>query len=212
MSATQLAASPETVAPLGRVLVVDHVDSFVYNLVQLLGGLGAEVRVVRHDRCSLAQALDWQPEAVVLSPGPGSPADQRLTGPLLAALASEPRPRPLLGVCLGHQAIAAHLGGRVVRARRPLHGVATPLRHGGGGPFAGLPSPLQVARYHSLVVDPAALPEAIEPLAWSDEEELMAFAVRGLPWVGVQFHPESFLSEHGAALVWQALRPGGGHE
>ena len=179
------------------ILLVDALDSFTYNLVQAFETLGAEVRVVRHDALTLADAKALRPEAVVLSPGPGHPTES----PAHMALAASNWAVPLLGVCLGHQALAAASGGRVVRAREPLHGEATPLAHDGTGLFQGLPEGLPVGRYHSLIADPETLPVCWRVTGRSPGGEIMAMAHRTLPRWGVQFHPESILTPDGPAIL-----------
>jgi anthranilate synthase component II len=188
------------------LLVIDNYDSFTFNLVQLLGELGAEVRVVRNDELDVSGIEALAPERVVLSPGPCTPAEAGVTVEVVRRLGSR---LPILGVCLGHQAIGEAYGGRTVRARRVMHGKTAPIRHGGEGLFFGLPSPLTVARYHSLVTDPGALPDVLEPVAWSEEEgerEIQAMRHRTAPVWGVQFHPESLFSEHGHRLLFNFLK------
>ncbi|HEX9011623.1 MAG TPA: aminodeoxychorismate/anthranilate synthase component II [Holophagaceae bacterium] len=184
------------------ILLIDALDSFTYNLVQALETLGAEVRVVRHDVIGLEEARALRPEAVVLSPGPGHPTES----PAHMALAASDWEVPLLGVCLGHQALAAATGGRVVRAREPLHGEATPLDHDGSGLFRGLPPGLPVGRYHSLIADPATLPACWQVTGRSPGGEIMAMAHRSLPRWGVQFHPESILTPDGPAMLANFLQ------
>ncbi len=179
------------------ILLVDALDSFTYNLVQAFETLGAEVRVVRHDALTLAAAEALRPKAVVLSPGPGHPTES----PAHMALAASNWAVPMLGVCLGHQALAAASGGRVVRAREPLHGEATPLAHDGTGLFLGLPEGLPVGRYHSLIADPETLPVCWRVTGRSPGGEIMAMAHRTLPRWGVQFHPESILTPDGPAML-----------
>lgn len=184
------------------ILLIDALDSFTYNLVQALETLGAEVRVARHDAITLAEAQALRPEAVVLSPGPGHPTES----PAHMALAGSDWAVPMLGVCLGHQALAAAGGGRVVRAREPLHGEATPLDHDGAGLFRGLPPGLPVGRYHSLIADPATLPACWQVTGRSPGGEIMAMAHRTLPRWGVQFHPESILTPDGPAMLANFLQ------
>ncbi|RMG15394.1 MAG: aminodeoxychorismate/anthranilate synthase component II [Planctomycetota bacterium] len=169
------------------------------NLVQPLRAWGCAVEVVRNDAWTVDAALAWRPERIVLSPGPGGPPEAGICVELVRAAAA--RGIPLLGVCLGHQCLAAAFGGRVREARRPLHGRASLVRHDGRGIFRGLPSPLRAARYHSLAVDPAALPACLEPSAWAEDGTLMALRHRRRPLVGLQFHPESYLSPEGEALL-----------
>ena len=184
------------------ILLIDALDSFTYNLVQAFETLGAEVRVVRHDAIGLEEAKALKPEAVVLSPGPGHPTES----PAHMALAGSDWTVPLLGVCLGHQALAAATGGRVVRAREPLHGEATPLDHDGTGLFRGLPNGLSIGRYHSLIADPETLPDCWRVTGRSPGGEIMAMAHRGLPRWGVQFHPESILTPDGPAMLANFLQ------
>jgi anthranilate synthase component 2 len=179
------------------ILVLDNYDSFTFNLVRYLRELGAEVRVERNDALSAAEALASGAEAFLISPGPGEPGGAGISLDLVAACA-EAR-RPLLGVCLGHQAIAVHFGGRIGRAPAPMHGKASPVRHDGRGLFAGLPSPLEAARYHSLAV--AEMPAALAATATADDGSVQGLRHRGLPIHGVQFHPESVASAHGHALL-----------
>jgi anthranilate synthase/aminodeoxychorismate synthase-like glutamine amidotransferase len=184
------------------ILLLDALDSFTYNLVQAFETLGSEVLVVRHDVITLAEAQALAPEAVVLSPGPGHPTES----PAHMALAQSDWAVPLLGVCLGHQALAAGSGGRVIRAREPLHGEATPLEHDGTGLFQGLPPGLPVGRYHSLIAEPDSLPACWRVTGRSPGGEIMAMAHRTLPRWGVQFHPESILTPDGPAMLANFLR------
>jgi len=181
-----------------RVLLIDNYDSFTHNLVQPLIAWGHEVLVHRNDALSAAEALALEPERVLLSPGPNRPEQAGICLELIAAAAE--RRLPLLGVCLGHQAIAHHFGGRVVEAQRPLHGRATPIRHDGLGVLAGLESPFPAARYHSLSVA-TPLPPGLVETAWADDGELMGLRHEELPLEGVQFHPESYLTPLGDALL-----------
>jgi anthranilate synthase/aminodeoxychorismate synthase-like glutamine amidotransferase len=180
------------------LLLIDNYDSFTYNLSQLLGRLGADVRVVRNDAISAQGILDAAPSHVVISPGPGNPDQAGVTLGAIAACAGR---IPLLGVCLGHQAIGQAFGGRVVRAPRVMHGKTSPVLHDGRGLFAGVPSPLPAGRYHSLVVEPASFPDALEVTARTSEGEIMGLAHRALPVFGVQFHPESVLTPDGERLL-----------
>ena len=182
-----------------RVLVVDNYDSFVYNLVQYLGELGAEPTVVRNDAVPAARVLALAPDAVVISPGPGRPADAGISSELIAAAGAAGI--PVLGVCLGHQCIGEVFGGRVVHAPTIMHGKTSPVRHRSVGVFAGLDNPFQATRYHSLVVDPGSLPAELEVTAETDEGVIMGLRHRRLPVEGVQFHPESILTEPGRDLL-----------
>lgn len=180
------------------ILVIDNYDSFTYNLVHYLRELGAASRVRRNDAVSVQEALAMAPEAVLLSPGPKAPRD---AGICLDLIASAPADLPILGVCLGHQAIGEAFGGRVIHARAPMHGKVSVIRHRGGGVFAGLPDGFAATRYHSLVVDPGCVPDTLAVTAWSDDGEIMGLSHRTRPIHGVQFHPESIATEHGHDLL-----------
>jgi len=186
-----------------RVLVVDNYDSFTFNLVQYLGELGARVEVFRNDAIDVAGIRRRRPRGVLLSPGPCTPDQAGITLEVIRALAGEV---PLLGVCLGHQAIGQAFGGRVVRNARIVHGKASAVRHRGEGLFRGLPSPLTAGRYHSLVVERRTMPRALQVTAWTDEGEIMGIRHRSLDVEGVQFHPESILTERGQDLLGNWLR------
>jgi anthranilate phosphoribosyltransferase len=179
-----------------RVLLVDNYDSFTFNLYQYLGELGADVTVVRNDATSVDEALALRPDRIVISPGPGRPEEAGISVEL--ALRS---PVPLLGVCLGHQALGQAFGSRIVRAPRPMHGKTSEVRHDGRTIFSGLPDPFTATRYHSLVVDPASVPEALEVSAWTEGGVIMGLRHRGRPLEGVQFHPESILTAAGKDLL-----------
>jgi anthranilate synthase/aminodeoxychorismate synthase-like glutamine amidotransferase len=185
------------------ILVVDNYDSFTYNLVQYLGELGAVVDVHRNDAIDVAGIAGLAPEGILISPGPGTPDEAGVT---LAAVRELGARIPVLGVCLGHQAIGQAFGGSVVRAPRLMHGRTSPIEHGGTGVFAGLPSPFRATRYHSLIVAREDLPAELEITAWTAEGEIMGLRHRTLPIEGVQFHPESFLTEHGHAMLRSFLR------
>ncbi len=181
------------------ILLIDNYDSFTYNLVHYLGELGASVEVRRNDALTAEEAIALTPEAIVLSPGPCDP-DQ--AGICLALTRAAARAAiPLLGVCLGHQTIGQAFGGRVVQAGEIVHGKLGEIHHRGAGVFAGLPSPLAATRYHSLVVERASLPDALEITAELEDGTIMGLAHRSLPIQGVQFHPESIRSEHGHAML-----------
>jgi anthranilate synthase component 2 len=184
-------------APL-RLLLVDNYDSFTWNLVQYLGELGADVDVFRNDQIDVAGIRARRPDALVLSPGPCTPDEAGVTLPAIRALAGD---LPILGVCLGHQAIGQAFGGKVVRNRRIVHGKSSPVRHDGGGIYAGLPSPFEAGRYHSLVVERASLPAALRITSWTDEDEIMGLRHEVLDVEGVQFHPESILTGEGKRLL-----------
>lgn len=185
------------------ILVVDNYDSFTYNLVQYLGELGEEVRVFRNDAVTVDEIRSLRPTMVLLSPGPCTPGEAGVSLAVVERLAGE---IPIFGVCLGHQAIGQTLGGRVVRAAYPVHGKAWPIYHDGSGVFRGLPQGFRAARYHSLVLDPASLPPELVVTAWTAEGEVMGVRHRFLPLEGVQFHPESILTEHGYDLLRNFLR------
>jgi anthranilate synthase component 2 len=187
------------------ILLVDNYDSFVYNLARYLEELGETTRVVRNDATSATAALASGPTHVVLSPGPCTPREAGISVDLVRSAAR--LGTPLLGVCLGHQCLGAALGGRVVRGA-PVHGKVSPVRHDGTGLFAGLPSPLRVTRYHSLVVDPGSLPADLLPSAWTEDGILMAIRHREAPLWGVQFHPEAVLTQEGHALLANFLALG----
>ncbi len=180
------------------LLLIDNYDSFTFNLVHLLGDLGVSCTVRRNDDISPGDALALAPEAIVLSPGPCTPDDAGICLDLITTAAGRV---PVLGVCLGHQAIGQAFGGRVVRADRPMHGKLSPIRHGGTDVLAELPSPFEATRYHSLVVEPETLPPSLVPTAWTDDGVIMGLRHRDLPIFGVQFHPESIASEHGHAIL-----------
>ena len=180
------------------LLMIDNYDSFTYNLVQYLGELGADVRVVRNDAIALDDVAALAPSKLVISPGPCTPAEAGISVPLIRRFAGEV---PILGVCLGHQAIGQAFGGTIVRARHVMHGKLSPVTHDGAGVFAGLPSPFQATRYHSLAIDAASLPEALAVTATTDDGEIMGVRHRELPVFGVQFHPEAILTEHGKRLL-----------
>ena len=180
------------------ILLIDNYDSFTFNLVHVLGDLGVECEVVRNDEITPEQALARQPEAIVLSPGPCTPNEAGICLDLIHAAAGRV---PLLGVCLGHQAIGQAFGGQVVRADAPMHGKVSPVTHEDRGLFAGLPSPFAAARYHSLVVAPGSLPDVLEPTAHTADGTIMGLRHRTLPIHGVQFHPESIASEYGHKLL-----------
>ena len=181
------------------ILVIDNHDSFTWNLVHYLRELEAEVRVARSDAASVGEALRSGAAGILLSPGPGRPDDAGISLDLVRACAQERR--PLLGVCLGHQAIGQAFGARIVAAPAVMHGKTSPITHDGSGIFAGLPSPFIAARYHSLVIDPDAVPDALAVTARADEGTVQAVAHLDLPVWGVQFHPESVASEHGHRLL-----------
>ena len=180
------------------IAVIDNYDSFTYNLVQSLGTLGAEVHVRRNDAITPKELLALKPDGLVISPGPGEPKDAGVTEDVIRALAGKV---PILGVCLGHQALGEVYGGRVVRAPRLMHGKTSPILHRGRGLFAGLDNPFDATRYHSLIVERETLPEVFEVMAWTPENELMGIKHRQHETWGVQFHPESILTTSGLKLI-----------
>jgi anthranilate synthase component II len=198
------------------ILVIDNYDSFTWNLVQYLGELGADPLVRRNDEVTLEEIGSMAPEAILLSPGPKSPTETEPTNAILRAYAGK---LPILGVCLGHQCLGHVFGGRVVRAARLMHGKVSPVHHDGRGLFRGLPDPFPATRYHSLLVDRASLPASLQVTAWTDEGEIMGMRHREFPAWGVQFHPESILTEGGMPMLanfldlaraWPARRAGDG--
>ena len=187
-----------------RVFMLDNYDSFTWNLVQLLGRIGADVTVARNDEVSVAEVSELAPDAIVISPGPCTPAEAGVSTDVVRALGARV---PILGVCLGHQCIGAAYGGEVVRAGRPMHGKTSLVSHDGTSVFAGLPSPLEATRYHSLIVARETLPPALRVTAVADDDgEIMGFEHREHPVVGVQFHPESASTEYGYAMLVRFLR------
>ena len=180
------------------LLMIDNYDSFTYNLVQYFGELGEDVRTFRNDEITLEQIAALQPDRICISPGPCTPAEAGISVPLLQHFAGK---LPILGVCLGHQSIGAAFGGKVVRAKQVMHGKTSLIAHTGVGVFHGLPSPYTVTRYHSLAIERASLPDCLEVTAWTDDGEIMGVRHKIFDIQGVQFHPESILSEHGHALL-----------
>jgi anthranilate synthase/aminodeoxychorismate synthase-like glutamine amidotransferase len=188
-----------------RILVLDNYDSFVYNLVQYLGELGAEPVVFRHDAIAVDGVTAMAPDGVLISPGPGRPEDAGASNEVITTLGGAGT--PVLGVCLGHQCIGQVFGALVVRAGAVMHGKTSMVHHDGRGVLAGLPDPFQATRYHSLVVDRDSVPDVLEVTAWTDDGTIMGLRHRELPIEGVQFHPESILTEEGHRLIanWLAL-------
>lgn len=184
------------------ILLIDNYDSFTWNLAQYIGELGREPQVRRNDEISVDAIRELAPECIVISPGPCTPAEAGVSVDVIRQLGPQ---TPILGVCLGHQSIGAAYGGNVIRARRVMHGKVSNIRHTGDCIFSGLPSPLPVARYHSLILEPETLPGELEVLAWTDEEgyedEIQAVRHRTYPVWGVQFHPESIASEGGHQIL-----------
>jgi anthranilate synthase/aminodeoxychorismate synthase-like glutamine amidotransferase len=185
------------------ILLLDNYDSFVYNVARALRELGGRVEVVRSDALTVGDALAAGPSHLVISPGPGTPADAGISLELVRAVRGR---IPVLGICLGHQAIAEAYGGRVVRSDEPVHGRATPIVHKGEGIFAGLPSPFPAGRYHSLTVERTSLPRPLRAVAWTPGGEIMGLRDEGAPVWGVQFHPESILTPCGESLLDSFLR------
>ena len=185
------------------LLMIDNYDSFTYNLVQYLGELGEDVQVFRNDQITVPAIAELHPERIVLSPGPCTPNEAGVSLATIAAFAGE---IPIFGVCLGHQTIGQAFGGHIVRAGHVMHGKTSAVHHHGQGVFAGLPNPFTVVRYHSLVIEKATLPDGLEITAWTETpagelDEIMGVRPQTLPVEGVQFHPESILTEHGHALL-----------
>jgi anthranilate synthase component 2 len=180
------------------LLMIDNYDSFTYNLVQYLGELGQEVVVYRNDEITLDQIAELKPDRVVISPGPCTPNEAGVSVPLVQRYAGQ---IPILGVCLGHQSIGQAFGGRIVHAAHVMHGKTSPIYHKDIGVFKGLKAPLTATRYHSLVIERASLPEALEITAWTEDGDIMGVRHRSLPVEGVQFHPESILTEQGHELL-----------
>ena len=180
------------------LLMIDNYDSFTYNLVQYFGELGEEVRTFRNDEITIDAIAALKPDRICISPGPCTPHEAGISVPVLQQFAGR---LPILGVCLGHQAIGAAFGGKVVRSLEVMHGKTSTIAHTGVGVFQNLPSPYTVTRYHSLAIERASLPDCLEVTAWTDDGEIMAVRHRQFAIEGVQFHPESILSEHGHALL-----------
>ena len=189
-----------------RVLVIDNYDSFVYNLVQYLGELGAEPVVYRNDELTVEEAAALEPDGLLVSPGPGRPEDAGISSELIRRLAGVV---PVLGVCLGHQCIGELYGGRIIRAPKIMHGKTSLVSHNGTGVLTGLPDPFEATRYHSLVVDPDSVPAALEVTATAEDGTIMAMRHRDLPVEGVQFHPESILTSMGRPLLRNFLAGAG---
>jgi anthranilate synthase/aminodeoxychorismate synthase-like glutamine amidotransferase len=184
--------------------IIDNYDSFTYNLVQAFGKLGAEMRVFRNDRITTAELETLNPDRIVISPGPCTPAESGVSVEVIKRFAGK---IPILGVCLGHQAIASAFGGKVVRAERLMHGKTSQVRHDGSGIFKGIGNPFEAMRYHSLIVEENTLPSALVPCAWTaDQGELMGMRHREYPLFGVQFHPESFMTPEGEKLLDNFLK------
>lgn len=185
------------------VVLIDNYDSFVYNLARYVSELGYERAVFRHDAITVAEIMALKPSHIIISPGPGGPQDAGISLEIIQRLAGL---IPILGVCLGHQVIGQAFGGRVGRAKLPRHGKSSWIRHDAVGVFAELPNPLKVGRYHSLIVDPGSLPDSLVVTAWSEEGEIMGLQHRSLPVHGVQFHPESVLTDQGRCMLQSFLQ------
>ncbi len=189
------------------LLMIDNYDSFTYNIVQYFGELNQEVKVVRNDQVTLEDIERWQPQYLVIGPGPCSPTEAGISIPAIQHFAGK---IPLLGVCLGHQSIGQAFGGNIVRAKTVMHGRLSDMYHSNQGIFSNLPNPFSATRYHSLVIDQATLPECLEVTCWTQEadgtmEEIMGIRHKTLPVEGVQFHPESILSQHGHQIFQNFL-------
>lgn len=180
------------------IVMIDNYDSFTYNLVQYLGEMGQELRIFRNDQITVDEVEAMAPDHLVISPGPCTPNEAGISVQLIQRMAGKV---PILGVCLGHQSIGQAFGGKIVRAQRLMHGKTSPIHHAGQGVFRGLRDPFDGTRYHSLIIERQSLPECFEVTAWTDEEEIMGVRHRELPIEGVQFHPESILTEHGKDLL-----------
>ena len=185
------------------LLVIDNFDSFTYNLVQYFGQLGVEQKVYRNNAITVEEALDLDPERVMISPGPCSPNEAGVSLEMIGAFSGK---KPLLGVCLGHQSIGQYFGGNVVRAERLMHGKTSPVSHRNTDLFEGLPNPMEATRYHSLLVDRSSLPECLEVTAETEEGEIMGLAHKNLPVWGGQFHPESIATQEGMKLLENFLK------
>jgi anthranilate synthase component II len=185
------------------ILMIDNYDSFTYNLVQYLGELGANIRVARNDEITLDEIANLAPDKIVISPGPCTPNEAGVSVPLIGRFAGQ---IPILGVCLGHQAMGQSFGGKVIHAKTLMHGKTSAVAHTGTGVFAGLPSPFRATRYHSLAVERSTLPDCLEVTAWTDDGEIMGMRHKTLAVEGVQFHPESIETEHGHAMLKNFLK------
>lgn len=190
------------------LLMIDNYDSFTYNLVQYLGELGQDVRVFRNDQITVDDVARLNPKRIVISPGPCTPNEAGISVPLIQRLGAK---IPILGVCLGHQSIGQAYGGRIVRAKELMHGKTSLVRHRSQSVFGGLPDPFEATRYHSLVIERQTLPACLEVTAWTDDGEIMGVRHRELPVEGVQFHPESILTQHGHQLLANFLQGGAAH-
>jgi anthranilate synthase/aminodeoxychorismate synthase-like glutamine amidotransferase len=185
------------------LIVIDNYDSFTYNLVQALGILGADIKVVRNDEATVEEIDSWTPDHLLISPGPGTPSSAGIS---VAAIRHFAGKIPVLGVCLGHQSIGVAFGGRIIRADRLMHGKTSMIKHDERGVYQGLPNPFEAMRYHSLLVDESMLPDCLTVTARSEQEELMGFRHREFPVEGVQFHPESIMTPEGINLLKNFLK------
>jgi anthranilate synthase/aminodeoxychorismate synthase-like glutamine amidotransferase len=185
------------------ILVIDNYDSFTYNLVQYLGELGADLQTYRNDKITIDQIRKLKPERIVISPGPGYPKDAGISISVIKEFAGK---LPILGVCLGHQAIGEAFGGKIVQAKRFMHGKTSPIHHDGKTIYKGIPNPFTATRYHSLLVERASLPECLEISAWTDQEEIMGVRHKEYKVEGIQFHPESILTTEGKKLLGNFLK------
>jgi anthranilate synthase/aminodeoxychorismate synthase-like glutamine amidotransferase len=186
------------------ILMIDNYDSFTYNLVQYLGELGEETKVFRNDCITIEEIMMLQPDRIIISPGPCTPLEAGISNDIIKEFGGK---IPLLGVCLGHQCIAHSFGGKVVRAKRLMHGKTSMIYHCGDGIYQGLPNPFEATRYHSLIVDPQFLPTMLKVTAWTDQEEIMGIRHVEYPIEGVQFHPESILTQCGMNLLKNFINP-----
>jgi len=180
------------------ILMIDNYDSFTYNLVQYLGALGEDVRVFRNDKITLAKIKKYKPKKIVISPGPGRPEDAGICVALIKGLAGK---IPILGVCLGHQAIGFAYGGKIINAKKLMHGKTSLIYHNGKTIFKGIPNPFEATRYHSLLIDKKTFPACLEVIAWTKEKEIMGLKHKEFPLWGVQFHPESILTKEGKNIL-----------
>jgi anthranilate synthase/aminodeoxychorismate synthase-like glutamine amidotransferase len=185
------------------ILVIDNYDSFTYNLVQYLGELGAELQTYRNDKITVSEIKKLGPEKIVISPGPGYPKDAGISIPVIKEFAGKV---PILGVCLGHQAIGEAFGGKIVQAKRFMHGKTSQIKHDGKTIFKGLPNPFTATRYHSLLVERSSLPDCLEISAWTDQDEIMGIRHKEFKVEGIQFHPESILTVEGKKLLGNFLK------
>ncbi len=185
------------------LLMIDNYDSFTYNLVQYFGELGAEVQVFRNDEITVDEVAKLAPERIVISPGPCTPNEAGISVPLIKQFAGKV---PILGVCLGHQSIGQAFGGKIIHAKQLMHGKTSMIQHKDVGVFHGLPNPFRATRYHSLVIERETLPDCLEITAWTDDGEIMGVRHKTLAVEGVQFHPESILTEHGHAMLANFLK------